>query len=439
MKTFKLGGVHSSGNKLSAGSQIQTSALPTEAIIPLSQHIGAPAKPIVAKGDKVKVGQLIAEASSFMSANIHSSVSGTVSKIEDTIDVTGYKRPAIYITVEGDEWDESIIQKKELLNNCTLSAADIIAKIKDMGIVGMGGATFPTHVKLNVPTDKKIDTLIVNGVECEPFLTADHRLMLEHGAEIVLGCKILMKALNVQQTYIGIESNKPDAIENLSSIASNHLGIEVVPLKMKYPQGGEKQLIEAIVGRKVQSGKLPADVGVVVQNIGTVFAVYEAVQKNKPLIERVITVTGEVKKPSNFLVRIGTPMAQLVEQAGGYNKNVGKIVAGGPMMGRAIVNDKIPVTKGSSGLLIISEDKAERKEEKDCIRCGKCVSACPMGLEPYLLSTLVELRNWEKAAQLHIMDCIECGCCTFSCPANRPLIDLLKFGKFSLRKQSTKK
>ena len=431
MKTFRIGGVHPHDNKqYSAHQSITEVALPKKAVIPLVQHIGAPAKPIVVKGDKVKVGQLIAEAGGFVSANIHSSVSGTVQKIDAVKDAWGMQMPAIFIDVEGDEWVETIDRSTTLNSICKLEPKEIIDKVKEAGIVGLGGACFPTHVKLMPPPGKKAEVLIVNGVECEPYLTCDHQLMLEHGEEIVIGIQILMKALNVNKAIIGIEKNKPDAIENMKRLASRLLGISVLPLNLKYPQGGEKQLIDACIRRQVPSGALPIDVGAVVDNVATIYAVYQAVQKNQPLISRVMTVTGkDVKSPSNYLVRFGTPLAEVLEAAGGVPSTTGKIIGGGPMMGRAMSNIDMPCNKRLSGALLLNNDESKRAEVENCIRCGKCVQACPMGLEPYLLSKLSDLQRWEDMEKHNVMDCIDCGCCQFTCPSNRPLLDYIRYGK----------
>ena len=308
LKTFRIGGVHPPENKLSAGEAIITAALPKQAVVMLSQHIGAPAQAVVAKGDKVKVGTLLAQAGGFVSANIHSPVSGTVAKIDTAIDAAGYQRPAIIIDVEGDEWEESIDRSEILVKECKLDAKAIIDRIKECGIVGLGGATFPTHVKLTPPPGMTATILIINAVECEPYLTSDHQLMMEKGEEILVGTEILRKAINVDRAVIGIENNKPDAIAHMQALAANYPAIEICPLKVKYPQGGEKQLIDAVIRRQVPSGGLPIATGAVVQNVGTAFAVYEAVQKNKPLVERIVTVTGKsLAKPSNLRVRIGTP------------------------------------------------------------------------------------------------------------------------------------
>jgi electron transport complex protein RnfC len=430
LKTFKKGGVHPTENKLSAHAPIVKAEIPKTATIPLGQHIGAPSTPIVAKGETVKVGQIIAKSNGFVSANIHSSVSGVVSKIEDTFDISGFSRPSISITVDGDDWLETIDRTETINNNLDYQPEHIIKKVQESGIVGLGGATFPTHIKLSVPTGKKAEILIINGVECEPYLTADHRLMLEKGEQVLIGTKLLMTALGVKKAYFCIENNKPDAIQHLMELSKKFNPIQVVSLKVKYPQGGEKQLISAVLKREVPSGGLPIDLGVIVQNVGTAFAVYEAVQKNKPLFERIVTVTGKtVKKPSNFLVRIGTPAIQLVEAAGGLPDDTGKIVAGGPMMGKALNSLDVPITKGASGILLFDQKEGKRLPISPCIRCGKCVSVCPMGLEPYLLMTLSEKQIWDRSEKEHTMDCIECGSCMYTCPASRPLLDYIRLSK----------
>jgi len=430
LKTFKLGGVHPAENKISEKQAIEKLPIPKVAYIPFSQHLGAPAKVLVAKGDSVKTGQLIAKGEAFISANIHSSVSGKVTKIDNVIDASGYKRPAVVIQVEGDEWEEGIDQSPDLKKEITLDQKAIIQKVNEMGIVGLGGATFPSHVKLMVPEGKKAEVLIINGVECEPYLTSDHRLMLEKGEEMLIGTLILKKALGVNRTIIGIENNKPDAIEHMIKLAGQYDGIEVQALKVKYPQGAEKQLIKAVTNREVPSGKLPIEVGAIVHNAGTAFAVYEAVQKNKPLIERVVTITGKsVEKPGNFMVRIGTPISDLIEAAGGLPEDTGKIIGGGPMMGKALNSTDVPVVKGTSGILILPDKDSARNPVMHCIRCSRCVSACPMGLEPYLLEKLVMFEDFERTEKERVMDCMECGSCHYTCPANRPLLDYIRLGK----------
>lgn len=448
MKTFRLGGVHPAENKLSAASPIKRAALPKQAVFSMFQHIGVPAKPVVAKGDEVKVGTLLAEADGFVSAPIYSSVSGKVTKVDAIVDASGYRRQAIIVAVEGDEWEESIDRSPELVtlkDRPELTPADIVAKIKQAGVVGMGGATFPCHVKLSPPPGQKAEYVIINAVECEPYLTADHRLMLEKPDEILVGVELIMKAVGVTKAFIGIENNKPDAIALMTAKAAANPQIEIVPLQVKYPQGGEKQLIQAVIGREVPAPPaIPINVGAVVQNVGTAFAIYEAVMKNKPLFERVITVTGKsVAQPANFLARIGTPMSDLIEQCGGLPEDTGKVIGGGPMMGKALQNLDVPVCKGSSGLLVMNRAESLRGEEQPCIRCAKCVGACPMGLEPYLLATASAFGKWEMAEQNDIVSCIECGSCQFTCPSNRQMLDNIRVGKSTvmgiIRARNTKK
>lgn len=433
LKTFPKGGVHPPENKLSAGAAIETLPVPEQVIIPVSQHLGAPAEAAVARGDVVKAGQVIARSKGFVSANIHSSVSGKVLKVDRLPDPSGYKQTSIVINVEGDEWLESVDRSDKLNKEISLSGEEIIKKCSEYGIVGMGGATFPSHVKLSIPPGKKCDVLIINGVECEPYLTSDHRLMLERSEELLTGISLLMKALGVKKAMIGIENNKKDAIEKLGSLAGSFEGISIHPLKVKYPQGAEKQLIKALINREVPSGGLPVDVGTVVHNVGTACAVYDAIQKNKPLVERVVSVSGkDMEKPMNILTRIGTPVSKLIEYAGGLPESTAKVVNGGPMMGKALASLEVPVTKGTSGIIFISDSEAGRKKIRPCIRCSKCISVCPMGLEPYLLMTLTEKELFDRAEKDRIMDCMECGSCSFTCPAKRPLLDYIRLGKSSV-------
>jgi electron transport complex protein RnfC len=430
MKTFSIGGIHPKENKFSAGKKIIEMTLPQQVVIPLAHYIGAPSEAIVKKGDLVKAGQLIGKANGFISANVHSSVSGKVNKIDVQLDASGYKRPSVFIDVDGDEWLENIDRSSTIIRECLLPKEEILKKIQDAGIVGLGGATFPAHVKLSPPPGKKADVLIINAVECEPYLTCDHQLMLEKGEEIIVGITIIMKVLDVKRAVIGIENNKPDAIAHLSKIASQYKGIEVVALKVQYPQGGEKQLIDAVIGRQVPSGALPIEVGAVVQNVGTTFAIYEAVQKNKPLIERVMTVTGKsATQPANYRVRIGTLLSEVVTLAGGVPEGTGKIIGGGPMMGRSLMNLNVPMAKGSAGILFMPDEESVRKPMKNCIRCTKCVSVCPMGLEPFLLMNQSERNMWPEMEKERVMDCIECGSCSYTCPSNRPLLDYIRYGK----------
>lgn len=435
MKTFKMGGVHPEENKISNDAAIEVMPVPTQMVVLMNQHLGAPATPVVQKGDKVKVGQLIGEAQAFMCANVHSPVSGTVLKVDTCKDAFGLAKPAVYITVEGDEWMETIDRTPDIKRECSLEPQQIVAKLKEMGIVGLGGATFPAHIKYSIPEGKKAEYLIINAAECEPYLTSDYRVMMEHAEEVCIGVSILRKALGVPNAYIGIESNKPLAIAKMQETARQFEGIIVEPLKVKYPQGAEKQLINAITGRKVPSGKLPIDVGCVVSNLGTAFSVYEAIQKNKPLIENILTVTGK-KLPSqhNYIVRIGTTYNDIIKHSiGELPATTGKVISGGTMMGKAVVNLDAPTVKGNSSVLVMDEAEARRNPETACIRCGKCMHACPMGLEPYLFSALVKNGRIEEAKEHNILDCIECGCCFFSCPANKPLTDEIRLGKNKVR------
>lgn len=432
-KTFKVGGVHPPENKITAGKAIEALPIPDTVFIPLSQHLGVPATPVVQKGDQVKAGQLIARGEAFISAHVHASVSGKVWKVDDITDTSGYRRKCIVIQTEGDDWAEEIDKGPDLLPDCSLEASAIIEKVKAAGVVGLGGAAFPSHVKLMVPKGKKAEVLILNGVECEPYLTADHRLMLEKGKEILVGLGIQMKALGVERAIIGIENNKPDAIAQLRDLSDSMKGIEVMPLEVKYPQGAEKQLIKAAINREVPSGKLPIEVGCVVHNVGTAFAVYEAVQKNKPLFERVVTLTGAaLHRPGNYLVRLGTPVAALIEAAGGLPEDAAKLVNGGPMMGKALNDMSVPVTKGTSGILLLRAGETLRKPELNCIRCARCLNICPMGLEPYLLAALADHHRYEECESERIMDCMECGSCLYICPSGRPLLDQIRVGKAQL-------
>lgn len=408
--------------------------------VPIAQHIGIPAEIAVAQKDKVQAGQVIARSGGFVSSNIHAPVAGTVTKLDKIVDTRGYKKQCIVIRT--DLKDESNFQEVELplKQEITMEPDEILKRISDFGIVGLGGATFPSHVKLNIKEGKKLDCLIINGVECEPYLTADHRLMLEKTEEILVGIRILMHALKVERAIIGIENNKKDAIELFKTIGRQEPGIQIAALKVKYPQGGEKQLVRALLGREVPKNGLPLDVGVVVHNVGTVFAIYQAVQHHKPLTERVVTVTGKkLENPSNFWVRIGTPIGDLLEAVGGVPEDTRKIISGGPMMGKALKNTDVPVTKGTSGILVISGEEASRGPAGNCIRCGECVDVCPMGLEPHLLMNLSEKGLYEKAAREDIATCIECGSCSYVCPANRPLLDYIRFGKSITRQLESNK
>ena len=434
LKTFSMGGVHPEENKITADKATVVAALPKQAIFPLGQHIGAPAKPVVSRGDKVKVGTLIAEAGGFVSAPIHSSVSGTVVKVDSAIDATGYRHPAIYINVEGDEWEESIDRSDKLetlADHQELTPEEIVSRIKEAGVTGMGGAGFPTFIKLCPPPGAKAECVILNGVECEPYITSDYRLMMEHADEILVGLDLLMKAAKVERGYIGIEDNKPEAIALFEKKTAADPRVEIVALEKKYPQGGEKQLVDAVTGRQVPAPPaIPVNVGAIVQNVGTAYAVYQAVMKRKPLFERYTTVTGKkLSNPGNFLVRMGTPMRDLIEACGGMPEGENKVLAGGPMMGKSVVSTDVTVCKGTNSITILTDADAHRKPIQPCIRCAKCVSACPMGLEPYLLATLSSFKEWERLEAEQVTSCISCGSCQFTCPSHRPILDNILQGK----------
>ena len=448
IRTFKIGGVHPDENKLTHEVPTKVAALPKQAIFPLSQHIGAPAKPVVAKGDKVKVGTLLAEAGGFVSAPIYSSVSGTELKIDTSFDATGYRKPVIIVSVEGDEWEETIDRSDKLetlADHPELTPEEIVERIKVAGVTGLGGAGFPTFIKLCPPPTAKAECVIINGVECEPYITADYRLMMEKADQILVGLDLLMKAAKVEKGYIGIEDNKPAAIELFQQKTANDPRVEIVPLAKKYPQGGEKQLVDAVINRQVPAPPaIPVNVGAIVQNVGTAYAVYEAVMKRKPLFERYTTVTGkQVKNPGNFLVRMGTTFKDMIDACGGMPEGDNKVLAGGPMMGKAVSSLDTPVCKGTNSITVLTEDDARRKPAQPCIRCAKCVGACPMGLEPYLLAQLSVMQEWERAENEEIVSCIACGSCQFTCPAHRPLLDNIAMGKAAvmgiIRERNAKK
>lgn len=430
-----MGGIHPEKHKISSEKAIINADIPEIAVIPVKQHIGAPAKILVKKGDKVKVGTLLADADGIVSADVHSSVSGEVLKIENSETNTGFSEQMITIKTEGDVWEDEIDRTPEVIREISASSEEIINIIRSAGIVGMGGAGYPTPIKITVPENKKVDCLILNGIECEPYLTADDRLMQECAEQIVIGAKILNKALGIQKAIIAIDENKPAAIDALRKITRGYVGVNVEVCATKYPQGAEKQLIAAITGRKVPPGCLPVDVGCVVQNVGTAFAVYEAVQKHKPLFERIVTISGDaVSSPMNFRVRIGTSASLLVEKAG-ISENIGKIIFGGPMMGTAATNLNAPITKTTSGILLLREESAAMPETTACIRCATCVDVCPQGLEPFAICNFVCNGEYQEAKKIHVLDCIECGCCSYSCPAHIPLLDYCKLAKYEIRKK----
>ena len=433
-KTFRIGGVHPDDNKISRNCEIEVLPLPQTVYISMAQHLGAPAKPIVAVGDKVKAGQPIAEPGGFISAWVHSSVSGTVKSIAPRKDISGNYMTHIEIAIEGDEWAEGIDLSDTLVTDIPSDRAAVLAKIQACGVVGLGGATFPTHVKLNPAPGSVAECLILNGAECEPFLTSDNRIMIERSREIVVGAAIMKMVLGNCPAVIAIEENKPEAIKAMSEAVSElgYSGIEVMTLKKKYPQGGEKQLINAVMRREVKSGGLPISAGAVVQNVATSLAVYEAVQKNKPLVTNTMTITGDCLDPEaqhNYLFRIGMPLSYIAQYAGGVPEKCAKIVSGGPMMGKAISNMDACTVKGSSSLLYLSSAFTKRGEASYCIRCGKCADACPMGLEPFLLNKLAKHGRMDELEANAIQDCISCGCCQYTCPANIPLLDTINIAK----------
>ncbi|MEA4868139.1 MAG: electron transport complex subunit RsxC [Bacteroidia bacterium] len=435
-KTFSIGGIHPNDSKISANAAIEDFPIMDMAYISVSQHLGAPAEPVVAKGDKVKTGQLVAKASGFISANIHSSVSGTVTSIEMLPDIAGNLVKHIVVKVEGDEWEESIDRSPQIEREITLGPKEIIERIARCGIVGLGGAAFPTHIKLSPPPGNKAEYLLINGAECEPYLTSDYRIMLEYPEQILIGTKIMMKALGVDHAFVGIEENKPEAIKAMKKIASaGYPQIKIVQLKKRYPQGGEKQLIDAILKRRVPSLGLPIETGVVVQNVGTALAVYEAVQKNKPLFEGIVTVTGKcMTEQRNFRLRVGANMNSVMFAIGGFPKDAVKLISGGPMMGKAVSRMEAASVKSTSAFLLLTEEETKRGEEGNCIRCAKCVDSCPMGLEPYLLNRLSRAGRVEDLEANMVHDCIECGSCMYSCPANIPLLDTIRLSKAQVLK-----
>ncbi|MDD3653366.1 MAG: electron transport complex subunit RsxC [Desulfotomaculaceae bacterium] len=428
MKSFH-GGVHpNDSKKYTAAKPIETAPLPKKVIIPLRQHIGAPVSAIVKKGDDVKKGQLIAQSNAFVSGNVHASISGKVIDIADYPHSVFGTCLSIVIESDGqDAWAEGIPVQRQWEK---LDAKELSGIIREAGIVGMGGATFPTHVKLAPPPDKKIDTFILNGSECEPFLTADYRSMLEYTDRIKSGVLITMKVLGVNTGYVGIEDNKPDAVKALQS-AFGGTQVKVVALPTKYPQGAEKMLIFMLTNREVPSGGLPMDVGVVVQNVGTIIAISDAVTRGIPLIQRVLTVSGSaVKEPKNLLMRIGSTFADALSHCGGLNGELAKIISGGPMMGFAQSTMDIPIIKGTSGILFLSRKDINDDKEYACIHCGRCVEACPMGLNPSMLSILGERQLYVEAKEeYNLMDCMECGSCVYVCPAKRKIVQYIRYSK----------
>lgn len=437
--TTFIGGVHPvKGHRdklLTAGKPVVRLNAPQQIVIPLSQHTGSPAQPLVKEGDRVLMGQKIAQASSFVSANIHSSVSGVVKAVANRPHISGVPVLSVVIENDGQDTPDPSIQERDAGN---LTGEEIIGIIKEAGVVGMGGAAFPLHVKLSPPPGNAFDTIILNAAECEPYLTADHRLMLEQTEGVVKGFLLLQKAAKAQRAVIAIEDNKPDAIEALKK-ATKDTSIEIQVLQSKYPQGAEKQIIKCVTGREVPSCGLPFQVQVAVSNTATAYAMYQAAYLGIPSFERIVTVTGCVKEPANFLCRVGTPLSALIEAAGGFSEAPAKLISGGPMMGLSIYSLDLPVMKATSGLLCLSAKEAKKTEESNCIRCGKCAGVCPIGLEPYNLNAYALKNDFEKAEKAHALDCIECGCCTYICPAKRYLAQSIRLAKNEIMKSRKKK
>ncbi len=435
IKTFSVGGIHPDKYKITSDLPIRDAGIPDMLYVPVKQHIGAPAKILVKKGDRVKVGTLLADADGIVSADVHAPASGEVVKIEEIVGEVGYLEQMITIKTDGDEWEESIDRSLDIVREITASPEQIVATIRAAGIVGMGGAGYPTPIKATVPAGKKIDCIILNGIECEPYLTADDRLMQEKAEQIIIGAKILNKARGIQKAIIAIDENKPHAIETMRKLTRSYVGVNVAVCATKYPQGSEKQLIAAVTGREVPPGCLPVDVNCVVQNVGTVYAVYEAVQKHKPLFERIVTVSGDdVKNPGNYRVRIGTPASYLIEQVQ-PSETPGKIIFGGPMMGTAATNLAAPVTKTTSGILLLKTASVLDPEQTACIRCGRCIEVCPQGLQPFAITGYVRRGEYQEAKKIHVLDCMECGSCSYTCPARIPLTDYCKLAKYEIRKK----
>lgn len=438
--TFR-GGIHPSYKKEYSSKKVLERAEGPEIVyIPLQQHIGAPAIPIVEVGDEVKLGQKIGEQQGFVSCNVHSSVSGTVIAIEPR-EVPGGSSQCIAIKNDFKEELHKSVKPKGNLED--LSKEDIISIIKEAGIVGMGGATFPNHVKISPPPDKNIEVVILNGAECEPYLTADHRLMVEYPEDVVFGLRALMKALDVSKGFIGIEINKPDAIEAIENVAKEYSDIEVVSLEVKYPQGAEKQLIYACTGKEVPSGGLPMDAGAVVDNVGTAAQIAKSIKTGLPLVERITTVTGScIKEPKNLITKVGTIVSEIIDQCGGFkeDKKVGKVIMGGPMMGIAQYTTDIPTNKGSSGILCLDEKESRTPKPQNCIRCGKCSEVCPAFLQPLYISAYSLRDEFAGAEEYRALDCIECGSCSYICPARRPLLQSIRNAKkeiLTLRRKQT--
>lgn len=425
------GGVHPPDSKQATREkQVKPLELPSTVILPLQQHIGAPVECVVAKGDEVKVGDVLARAGGFVSVPLHATVSGKVKDVGSYMHPAGLAMEAVVIESDGeDAWADGVLTER---NWRDLEVDELKKLIQDAGIVGLGGAGFPTHVKLSPPADKKIDTFLINGAECEPFLNADYRQMLERAEDLIEGIKILIKILGCKRTMVAVEDNKPEALEKLDSLLAAEDGIEVAPLKTKYPQGGEKQIVEALTGRHVPSGGLPMDVGCVIQNVSTILSVFDAVTRGRPLIDKVVTIAGAASNPGNYLVRVGTPVEDVLTQVEGeIPENLGKVIMGGPMMGLSLPSLDVPVLKGTNGLVLMEHPVPVALHEP-CIRCGRCVDACPVRLVPCDLALFAENERYDKCREYSVTDCIECGSCSYTCPAGRNLVQLIRFGKYTV-------
>ncbi|MBM7623069.1 electron transport complex subunit RsxC [Sporohalobacter salinus] len=436
-KTFEQG-IHPCYNKeATASKNLKNAQLPEEVVIPLQQHIGAPCEPLVEVGDKVKVGQKIGDDNGFVSAPVHASISGEVTDISPVITADGSENLAVTIASDGQDTLHESVEPKGNLSD--LSSQELRDIVREAGIVGLGGATFPSHVKVSIPEDKNVDTVILNGAECEPYLTVDHRTMVEMPDEVIYGLKAIMRMSDAKQGYIGIEVNKPDAIKEMKKAVKDESNIDVISLEVKYPQGAERQLIDACLGREVPSGGLPLDVGVVVNNVGTAVAITDAIKNGMPLVQRTVTVTGSgIQNPQNLVFRLGTRIEDLIEQCGGLEGEIGKIIMGGPMMGAAQHSTNIPATKGTSGILAFQEDEVDEFESSNCIRCARCVDVCPAFLMPVTLSKLAQADKVIKLDDYNVMDCIECGSCSYICPANIPLLHWIRLGKDKLAAEQRK-
>ncbi|KAA6232406.1 electron transport complex subunit RsxC [Chlorobium phaeovibrioides] len=439
MKTFTIGGIHPPESKLTASKAIEKMPVPSEIVVSMSQHLGKPAKPLVKVGEEVKKGQRIGEADGFISAHVHAGTSGKVKSVKSVPHPGGNYSLSVTITTDGeDAWAEGL--NTAPIDWKALSKESIIERIKDAGIVGMGGAGFPSSVKLSPPPDKTIDTIILNGAECEPFLTADHRVMVESAEEVIKGLEIITSLFQGKaKPFIGIEANKPDAIAAMKKAAKG-TGIEIVTLETKYPQGAEKQLINAITGRTIEEGQLPFDKGCLVHNIGTAVAIYDAVSCNRPLVERVLTVSGmEISSARNIRAVIGTRFSDIAAFSGGISEKTNQVITGGPMMGRSQFTLEVPITKTTSGILFINNAGLETSRERTCIRCGKCIDACPQSLEPWLLGNEAQFRRLDEAELYGLANCTECGSCTFVCPSKRELVHWIKYAKALVNNRKQRK